>query len=247
MSAAQSDWTLIARALTVSGTAVMTFVSAAAAQGAGCTPAERRDALRALQAQVLAATPQRLDSLEKAIQPGGVLAEWILSHGHVVFAHSGAVPVGNARATNPWPQLLQYAPSPDRSPSEWLDYNGPDGPYRLIGWAYLGRYERGSRPPRQRCIADDEWYIHDAGWHLMNGSMLATPDATVEPPRPKLDVGIVVWHPQFWDLHLWMGEDGTPIVSFANPKATGAGLRLPDDVNYRLVNGRRKPVSPMKE
>jgi hypothetical protein len=145
------------------------------------------------------------------------------------------------------PQLPQYAPSPHSSPSEWLDYNGPDGPYRLIGWAYLGRYERGSRPPRQRCIADDEWYIHDAGWHLMNGSMLASPDATVEPPRPILDVGIVVWHPQFCDLHLWMGEDGTPIVSFANPKATGAGRCLPDDVNYRLVNGRREPVSPMKK
>ncbi len=72
---------------------------------------------------------------------------------------------------------------------------------------------------------------------------LATPDATTEPPRPKLDVGIVVWHPQYWDLHVWMGEDDTPIVSFANPKATGAALHLPDKVNYRLVNGRREPVS----
>ena len=133
-------------------------------------------------------------------------------------------------------------PFPFQLPSEWLDFNGPDGPYRLNGWAYLVRYERGSRPPKRRCIADGEWYIHDAGWHLMNGSMLATPDATTEPPRPKLDVGIVVWHPQYWDLHVWMGEDGTPTVSFANPKATGAGLRLPDEVNYRLVNGRRQPV-----
>jgi hypothetical protein len=141
------------------------------------------------------------------------------------------------------PQLLQYAPSPSSSPAEWLDFNGPDGPYRLNGWAYLVRYERGSRPPKRRCIAEDEWYIHDVGWHLMNGSMLATPDATAEPPRPTLDVGIVVWHPQYWDLHVWMGEDGTPTVSFANPKATGGGLRLPDEVNYRLVNGRRQLVS----
>ena len=89
----------------------MTLVSAAA-QGSGCTPAERRDALRAMQAQALAVAPRRLDSLEKAIQPGGLLGNWILSHGHVVFAHSGAVPVGNARAMDPWPQLLQYAPSP---------------------------------------------------------------------------------------------------------------------------------------
>jgi hypothetical protein len=247
MSAGRSYWTLIARALAVSGTAVMTFVSTAAAQGPGCTPAERRDALRAMQAQVLAVAPRRLDSLEKAIQPGELLGNWILSHGHVVFAHSGAVPVGNARAIDPWPQLLQYAPSPASSPTAWLDFNGPDGPYRLNGWAYLVRYERGSSPPKRRCIADGEWYIHDAGWHLMNGSMLATPDATAEPSRPKLDVGIVVWHPQYWDLHVWMGEDGTPTVSFANPKATGAGLRLPDEVNYRLVNGRRQPVSDPKQ
>jgi len=66
-------------------------------------------------------------------------------------------------------------------PSEWLDFNGPDGPYRLNGW---------------------------------------------------LDVGIVVWHPQYWDLHLWVGEEGTPTVSFANPKATGAGLHLPDEVTW---------------
>ena len=121
---------MIARALTVTGTVVMTFVFTAAAQESGCTPAERRAALRAMQAQVLAVAPQRLDSLEKAIQPGELLDNWILSHGHVVFARSGAVPVGNARAKDPWPQLLQYAPSPSSSPSEWLDFNGPDGPYR---------------------------------------------------------------------------------------------------------------------
>lgn len=73
--------------------------------------------------------------------------------------------------------------------------------------------------------------------------MLATPDATTEPPRPKLDVAIVVWHPQYWDLHVWMGEDGTPIVSFANPKAPGAGLHLPDEVkspSYVNVEERRE-------
>ena len=91
----------------------MTFVSTAAAQGSGCTQAERRDALRAMQAQVLAVAPRRLDSLEKAIQPGELLGNWILSHGHVVFAHSGAVPVGNARAKDPWPQLL-HTPLPLR-------------------------------------------------------------------------------------------------------------------------------------
>ena len=138
---------MIARALTLAGSMLVTFAATSGAQDSNCTAAERRAVLRSMQAEVLKVAPRRLDSLEKAIQPGGVLAQWILS-----------------------------------------------------------------------------------------------PDATVEPPRPKLDVGIVVWHPQYWDLHVWMGGDGTPTVSFANPKATGAGLSLPDEVNYRLVNGRRVPV-----
>ena len=112
MSTGPSNRTLIARTLTLAGTVVMTFASTSAAQGSDCTVEERRDALRAMQAQVLEVAPRQLDSLEKAIQPRGVLAAWILSHGHVVFAHSGAVPVGNARAKDPWPQLLQCTSFP---------------------------------------------------------------------------------------------------------------------------------------
>jgi hypothetical protein len=105
------------------------------------------------------------------------------------MAHTGAVPIGNRRAKDPMPQLLQYAPSPLSSPTDWLDYNGPDGPYRLIGWAYLLEYEPGSRPPSRRCIADSEWFIHEAGWHLLDGGMLVTPDAAREertaPDQPR--------------------------------------------------------------
>ena len=78
MSCPQATWFQLAllcvsacRAFVVTGIAVMTFVSTAAAQGSGCMPAERRDALRAIQAQVLAVAPRRLDSLEKAIQRQG--------------------------------------------------------------------------------------------------------------------------------------------------------------------------------
>ena len=245
MSATLSDGTLIACALMATGIAVMTSVStAAAAQGSGCTPAERRDALRAMQAQVLAVAPDDSIRSRRRSDRGNRSATGSCRTGtsclHTQERFLSGMPARKTRGLS----FCRYAPSPSSPPSEWLDFNGPDGPYRLNGWAYLVPYERGSRPPSRRCIADGEWYIHDAGWHLMNGSMLATPDATTEPPRPTLDVGIVVWHPQYWDLHVWMGEDGTPIVSFANPKATGAGLHLPDEVNYRLVNGRRQPVSP---
>jgi hypothetical protein len=224
---------------------LMNSAGTAWAQGAPCTTEQRRDALRRMQTEVFALVPHRLDSLAKAIEPGGPLAGFILSHGHVVLAH-GAVPVGNVRATDPWPHLLLYAPSPSSTPSDWRDFDGSDGPYQLIGWAYTVRYQPGSRPPHRRCIADDEWYIHDAGWHLTNGGMLVTPDASAEPPRPKLDVGFVVWHPQYWDLHVWPGEDGVPTVSFANPRARPGGLALPEEAFFRLVNGRRQPISQPK-
>jgi hypothetical protein len=81
-------------------------------------------------------------------------------------------------------------------------------------------------PPRLPCIAD------------------VTPDASVEPSRPKLDVGFVVWHPQYWDLHVWPEEGGVPTVTFANPKARPGGL--PDEAFFRLVNGRRQPIAKPK-
>lgn len=245
MSARDRDYTRIHRMLVLTVLVVMHSVGPALAQEAPCTTEQRREALRSMQTEVLALAPRRLDSLVKAIAPGGPLAGWILSHGHVVLSHGG-VPLGNIRATDPWPHLLLYAPSPSSTPSDWRDFDGPDGPYQLIGWAYTVRYQPGSRPPRRPCIADDEWYIHDAGWHLTNGNMHVTPDATAEPPRPKLDVGFVVWHPQYWDLHMWPGEDGVPIVTFANPRARPGGISLPDEAFFRLVNGRRQPISKPK-
>jgi hypothetical protein len=47
-----------------------------------------------LQMRVLEVAPRQLNALEKAVQPGGPLAGWRLSHGHVVIAGGGAVPLG---------------------------------------------------------------------------------------------------------------------------------------------------------
>jgi hypothetical protein len=231
--------------------AVCSCSSVAAAQETSCTQEERREALRTLQRQVLQLVPRELESLDKAIEPGGPLAGYRFPHGHVVMAHSGAVPIGNLRANpysveRPMPQILQYAPSPTSNPRDWLDFNGEDGPYRLIGWVYLAPFDPAG-PPRRRCIDASEWFVHDAGWHLMDGGMLATPDATGEPPRPQLPVGIYLWHEKQWDLHFWIQDDGVPTISFANPKAPGGGFRLPDWVSYYLVNGQKQlPSKPLK-
>jgi hypothetical protein len=207
----------------------------------GCTPDERSHELRAVQSSVLRAVPERVDSLPDAIRPGGPLAGWHLSHGLVVLDGSGGVGVDNIAAKDPTPQLLLYAPSPSSTPDDWLDFDDPDGPYRLIGWAYLHPYEPGSTPPKRRCVAANEWFVHEAGWHLNDGGMLLTPGATTEPPRPQVAAGIYFWHPRAWDIHFWRGEDGLPTIAFANPWARRGGVQLPQDAFFYLVDGRKEP------
>jgi hypothetical protein len=199
--------------------------------------------MRALQAKVLGAAPRQVDSLAKAVEPGGPLAGWRLSHGLVVLAGAGAVAVDNPAAKDPMPQILLYAPSPSSSPADWLDFDGPDGPYTLVGWAYFAPYEPGSQPPRRPCIAASEWLVHEAGWHTRDGGMTLTPGAAAEPPRRQLEAGVHFWHPQVWDIHFWAGDDGVPTVSFANPNARKGGLELPEGTFFRFVNGRKQAVS----
>jgi hypothetical protein len=211
------------------------------ADATGCTPEERRDELRALQARVLATAPRDIDSLTEAIAPGGALAGWRLSHGLVVLEGAGAVAVDNLAAKEPMPPLLLYAPPPTTPLADLLDFDGDDGPYRLVGWAYLVPYRPGSAPPERRCIAPSEWFVHEAGSHLVNGGMALTPGATTEPAATPRGVATYFWHPQGWDIHFWVGDDGVPAVAFHNPNGRPGGVRLPEGAFFYLVDGRRQP------
>jgi hypothetical protein len=206
----------------------------------GCSAEQRREALKTMQEEVLRSVPGLISSLGDALQPGGPLAGWRLSHGYVVLAGAGAVAVDNIEAKDPVPPLLLYEPSRSSAPGDWLDFDGPDDPYRLIGWAYFGPYAPGSQPPARRCIGPGEWLVHEAGWHLKDGDMHLTPGATTEPPRPP-GLAIHMWHPPIWDLHVWRGEDGVATVAFANPKARPGGLQLPGDSFRRVVPGIQTP------
>jgi hypothetical protein len=208
-----------------------------------CTPEQRRAVLRDLQTQVVQVAPREIESLIEAIGPHGPLAGWRLSHGHVVIAGGGSMPVDNLEATPPMPPLLLYAPSAESSPEDWLDFDGPDGPYRLVGWAYVAPYEEGSSPPARECLGESEWFIHEAGWHLTDGGMHLTPDATTEPADPPPGIETLFWHPRVWDIHFWIGEDGVPVVAFDNPQAPAGGVRLPEGSFYRLVKGRKEPLT----
>ena len=224
--------------------ALTTAMTADAAPREGCTPAQRRDALREAQAEVTRSVPLELESLDKALAEGGPLEQWQLSHGHVVLAGAGGVAVHNLEAEAPLPQVLLYAPSPTSAPESWLDFEGEEGPYHLVGWAYVAPHAPGSSPPVRPCIAPSEWWVHEAGWHLMNGGMVLTPDATTEPPRRELGSEVYFWHPQVWDIHFWRGEDGAPEVTLHNPGARRGGLDLPQGAFFRFVNGRREAARP---
>lgn len=214
----------------------------AQAQRLGCPGAERREALSAIQAHILRMAPDRIDSVETAMRPGGALAGWRLSHGYVVLQGVGAIVVQNPDRKFPEPQALFYAPAPDSKPSDWLDFGGPDEPYRLAGWAYLSPWRDGSKPPLLvPCVTGAEWVVHEAGWHLRDGGMRLTPGFEEEPPRPSGGAGVDFWHPRHWDLRFWRGADGAPLVSFHNPDARPGGLHLPRGSFFYMIDGRPWP------
>lgn len=210
-----------------------------------CTPERRTEVLREIQAQVLAAVPNELPSLVEAVGPGGGLEGWRLSHGLVVLAGAGSVAVDNIEAEPPVPPILLYEPSPGSSPEDWLDFDKEEGPYRLVGWAYFAPWTPESSPPALfECIGADEWFLHEAGWHLRDGGMHLGEPATSEPPAPPdVPAPVHFWHPRVWDIHFWRGEEGVPDVTFDNPRARPGGLPLPEGSFFRLVDGEKQPIT----
>lgn len=51
-----------------------------------------------------------------------------------------------------------------------------DTPYTFIGWTFGAPY-RTNLPPAFGCIPSSAWFIHDAGYHLSDGSMVVQPTA----------------------------------------------------------------------
>jgi hypothetical protein len=125
------------------------------------------------------------EEVSKAVQPGGLLAGWRLPHVHVVIAGGGAVPLASLEAQDPMPPLLLYVPSPSTAPADGLDFDGPDGPYRLIGWGYIAADQLQADPPRRQCVAASEWIIHEAGWAVLSSVRnQAAPEGTPGPSFP---------------------------------------------------------------
>jgi hypothetical protein len=132
------------------------------------------------------------------------------------------------------PGLLFYAPALNTNTTD----QNPDFPYILIGWAYGDAYIPGRRP-NLPCVPFEDWFIHEAGYHLMNGGFI--PDAPSEnnpgdamkctPTFPPITLESLMWHPRLWDLHIWRVASGVnggvPILSKERPPGTGVTSELP--------------------
>jgi hypothetical protein len=124
------------------------------------------------------------------------------------------------------PGLLLYAPAPGTNTTDVL----PDFPYTLVGWAHGTAFTPGVRPTLG-CFPFDEWFIHEAGWHEVNGSFTPTPPAETTPgtatitgPPFRLVPPPAAWHPRFWDMHVWLDTaTGVPALGIVHPTLTIPG------------------------
>jgi len=181
-----------------------------------------------------------------------------INRGYILAPHLGAVVTGEGFGlTNPSaaaqltrggadllghagrPPLLLYAPKGGPGPTPgggtgsfadiWLD-----PPYRLIGWVYWGDYDPANRPHLDG-IPDEAWAVHEAGWHMSDGTMILTPpqedcpgqmaqEAPTGPvPWYVNDDGVVVFgifpHRRAWIIHFWRNpeQNHVPFISLAEP------------------------------
>lgn len=182
--------------------------------------------LAGLQQDLLAAFPHHVESIRSEIaRENGPLTGYALSHGDVVLKGMGLTLV---QFDDPGrPELLFYRPT-EAPASEWLDFDGPDGPYELVGWGYLpGLYSAEPSAPEMECIPSEAWFVHEAGWHLLDGDMRLTPEARREEPDVPADLegSVMYWHPAGWDIHLWVREE-VPEISLLDPTAGTGGLAI---------------------
>ncbi len=212
-------------------------------------PPESDESLKAAQATIIAefgdglTDPEKQLPLHWRIMPHGQVS---LRNGAVGFARMSVEEmiqlVENPTAHNP--SLLLYLPRPRKEGETAEAYHAaitdahPDPPYRLAGWAY-GKLFHPSKRPRfsdEACVASHEWFVHEAGYHLLpSGKMALRPPSEIirgskashlldMNPLPK---GFAIFHPRFWDLHVWRNAEGPPTVS-SDPPFDVPGLVLPE-------------------
>lgn len=163
------------------------------------------------------------------------------SHGFVSFNGNGVTFAKVLTMDGPprigEPQVLMYAPTPGNI-SRIAEPFVADPPYTLIGWGYTARYVPG-QIPFFFCFPAESWFVHEAGWHTLDGGFDATPPPEATPgaapaPATPPTINIGAWHTRFWDIHLWVNRaGGLPGIGVLNP--TGAptgGTPLPGNAFF---------------
>lgn len=138
-----------------------------------------------------------------------------------------------------YPFFLLYAPTGRPAPTPdgregTFDDIWADPPFELIGWIYGAKYNPLKRPHIDG-IPDEAWFVHEAGWHMSDGSQILTPpreecpgELAQDPPNPPGPVlfnqrGELIFplmgHGRAWDVHLWVNPDinQTPVITTDEP------------------------------
>jgi len=195
----------------------------------GWTPAIRDAALIADQASVLRDFPISFNGQPSTPPPGFVSppSPLVPTHGMTCLTGQGfgvAVVVNKGRTPSLGrPMLLLYAPN--RTTGDFTNLL-PDMTYTLVGWAYATDFNPGSQPTLPG-IPWEAWFVHEAGFHLLNGNMTLVPPVESKSgaaPQSERAVGHpnplkreVAAHGRLWDLHIWRTTGGTPVLSINAP------------------------------
>jgi hypothetical protein len=226
-------------------------VSSAATAPVACTPAQSVAALKYEQARVLQElAPFRVlynaEDLSALAFPNAVTGVdySILTHmynslGGMGFTVASLQSLTGEQPVAGQPSLLLYRPNPaDGSPT---DPSKPDFPYTLIGWGYTAPYVPGQTPtfgndPGLKCIKPSQWLVHERGVHpASNWQFIPLPPkeswhgeaaADTVPTAAECHCVIGMAHPRAWDLHIFLGANGTPTVSMFDPYETIPGFNV---------------------
>jgi hypothetical protein len=169
----------------------------------GFTPTQTDELLRAVQASVV----ERFDRPDLSPAQHGVpthLNRCLRGMGITFLRHGRSF----SGSINPMePQLLLYR----------ADLS------RLMGWAYGMEHTGIGSHPIVAQIPWEAWFVHEAGWHPLDGGFIPTPPSNDFPrgslaaPAPDPPVGPGFWHPRIWDLHVFRRDGGTPLMRIEDP------------------------------
>ena len=136
------------------------------------------------------------------------------------------------------PTLLQFYPGsgPANHPNRFFGA-------KLAGMVYGTLYTSlfGAQVPRPKmgCIPSSAWFVHEAGWHTLDGGLTVFPVVESFPGQntgpllpPNLNT-VGVWHPRIWDLHVWLpkGSNGKAVLAIESPYPI-PGVPLPTNAFF---------------